>query len=341
MMTSPRGRAPHAVLAVLAAAALLAACGETVASGAQQGGRSSSVPSSPPASPASPASEPAAPTSPTSEPAPPTAVATPIELPRGGREVFPRYRLVGYSGGAGTEAFGRLGVGDLDERVQEILGLAPPFAGGREVMPVLELVAVVVDPVPGADGQFRRRVGDEVIQRYLDAARRYDAMLLLNIQPGRADFLDEVKALEKWLVNPDVGVALDPEWAVGDDQIPGQVYGSTTGAELDGVAAWLDELVTAYALPQKVMVFHQVAARVVVEQEQLLPRPGVAVIKSVDGIGSVEDKRKTWDVLVRDLPAYVSPGIKLFYEEDARHGPLMTPEQVLALPPQPEYVLYE
>ena len=49
----------------------------------------------------------------------PTA-AGPGELPRGGRTLFPRYRLVGYSGAPGSKAFGRLGVGDLDERVREI-----------------------------------------------------------------------------------------------------------------------------------------------------------------------------------------------------------------------------
>jgi hypothetical protein len=37
----------------------------------------------------------------------------------------------------------------------------------------------------------------------------------------------------------------------------------------------------------------------------------------------------------------VHAGFKLFFDEDTRHGPLMTPKQVLALRPKPEYVLYE
>lgn len=323
---SSRRHPPTVLAAAIAlAASVLVACADGAAPGA------------------APSSEPRTSDNRSSRDAPPTAAPTPepAELPRGGREVFPRYRLVGYAGGAGTEAFGRLGVGDIDERVAEIEQVAQPFAGGREIMPVLELIAVVAHPAPGSDGTYRQRIGDDVIQRYLDAARRHDAMLLLNIQPGRADFLAEVQALEKWLVQPDVGVALDPEWAVDEDQVPGEVYGSTTGTELDGVSAYLDRLVTAHALPQKVMVFHQVAERVVADQHLIQPRPGVVVIKSVDGIGSVEDKRMTWDMLVAGLPPVIHPGIKLFYEEDARHGPLMTPEQVLALPPQPEYILFE
>jgi len=320
-------RRPPTVLAAatLLAASLLVGCGD----GDPAPGDAASLARTPSA----PSEKPTV----TSTPEPPA----PLELPRGGREVFPRYRLVGYAGGAGSEAFGRLGVGDIDERVTEILQVARPLAAGREVMPVLELITVVATDVPGPEGTYRRRVGDDVIQTYLDAARRHDAMLLLNIQPGRSDFLDEVQALEKWLVQPDVGVALDPEWAVDDDEVPGEVYGSTTGAELDGVSAYLDALVSTHDLPQKVMVFHQVAVPVVADQEQLQLRPGVVVVKSVDGIGAVADKRKTWDRLVADLPPTIHAGIKLFYSEDTRHGPLMTPEQVLALSPQPQYVLYE
>jgi len=52
-------------------------------------------------------------------------------------------------------------------------------------------------------------------------------------------------------------------------------------------------------------------------------------------------KTDTWRVLVRKLPRSIHTGFKLFFEEDTRHGPLMTPKQVLRLRPQPEYVLYE
>ncbi len=37
----------------------------------------------------------------------------------------------------------------------------------------------------------------------------------------------------------------------------------------------------------------------------------------------------------------VHAGFKLFYDEDARRGKLMTPAQVLALRPRPELVTYE
>jgi hypothetical protein len=273
-------------------------------------------------------------TSPT--PTPPRA-----QLPRGGREIFPMYRLFGYSGSPGASAFGRLGVGDLDARVRELERRGAAYADGRQVLPVLELVTVIAHARPGEDGDYNLRVSDATIRRYLAAARRHEALLLLNVQPGRARFIDLVRELEPWLRQPDVGLALDPEWAVKKGQVPGEVYGSTTGAELDGVATYLDELVRRYDLPQKVMVFHQVASQVVRHQSAIRTRPGVVVVKSVDGIGSRADKTATWTMLVKKLPSSIHPGFKLFFDEDARHGKLMTPAQVLALKPEPEYVLFE
>ena len=65
------------------------------------------------------------------------------------------------------------------------------------------------------------------------------------------------------------------------------------------------------------------------------------MVASVDGIGSPGAKTATWKKVIGVTPKVVHPGFKLFYVEDRQHGPLMTPAQVLALNPTPEYVLYE
>ena len=89
--------------------------------------------------------------------APNAAQAT---LPRGGREVFPRYRLVGYAGVTGASTLGRLGTGPLDQRVAEIERRAKPYADGREVLPVVEVIATIVQGSPGRDGKYRVRLTD-------------------------------------------------------------------------------------------------------------------------------------------------------------------------------------
>lgn len=283
-----------------------------------------------------------------SEPASPPPDQTPTPsptpsptLPGGGTTILPEHRLVGFAGGR-SPAFGRLTPDGLDAAAEQIDAIAAEYDGdGRTVLPVFELITVIAHDSPAADGLYRTHEPDDVITAYLDAARRHGALLLLNVQPGRAGFLDEVTRLEPWLSEPDVGLALDPEWAVGPDEVPGDVFGSTTGAELDSVAAYLSALVTEHDLPEKVMVFHQLHASVVADEAALRPHPGVVTVKSVDGIGSRADKERTWTTLMGTKPPHVAAGFKLFFDEDAERGPLMTPAEVLALVPTPDYVLYE
>ena len=47
----------------------------------------------------------------------------------------------------------------------------------------------------------------EIINRYLRAARKAKAILILDIQPGHADFMSETKRLRRWLKEP-------PRWIV-------------------------------------------------------------------------------------------------------------------------------
>lgn len=275
------------------------------------------------------------------KPSPSPSPSPKPELPRGGRELFPQHRLMGYCGYPGALALGRLGTGDPDQRADEIEKKAEDYADGRTVLPVLELLASVANPGPGPDGRYRTRTSADVIGDFHDVARKHHAMLLLNVQPGRAKMLDEVRALEKWLVQPDVGVALDPEWDMDAGEVPGRKFGHTGGAEITAVADYLSSLVEKHDLPQKPLIFHQVADFVVPGRDKLRSAPGVALVMSADGIGSPPLKRATWDLLVKDLPDDVHTGFKLFYEEDAEGSRLMTPKEVLALKPEPEYVMYE
>ena len=142
---------------------------------------------------------------------------------------------------------------------------------------MLEVIATVVQGSAGRDGKYRVRISDKQIATYLKAARKHKALLLLNIQPGRSEFMIEAKAYERWLREPDVGVALDPEWAMDAGQRPGGAYGHTTGAELNRTARYLARLVKRHDLPEKVMVYHQVAASVVRRESGLKAHDGVAI----------------------------------------------------------------
>jgi hypothetical protein len=276
---------------------------------------------------------------PPAPPPPPPPVKR--ELPLGGREIFPAYRLVGFCGTPGAPALGKL-ANKLPERVQELGAYAKKYEHGRKALPVLELIAVVVQGVKGPDGMWRRRVTEDVIEQYLRAARDAKALLLLNVQPGQSDFMTEVKLFEKYLKEPDVGIALDPEWAMKPKQKPGVYYGQSNGPTVNEVAAYLQGIVQANDLPEKVLVFHQMNEWVFKDEAAIKPVQGIVIIKSIDGLGPKAAKINTYNYLMKGTAPAVHAGFKLFFDEDTQQGrKLMSPDEVLALRPKPEYVMYE
>jgi hypothetical protein len=260
------------------------------------------------------------------------------QLPRGGRSIFPRHRVVAFYGAPQDDELGALGIGTPDQAARRLERVARGYRRrSRPVLPAMELIATIVTAAPGADGQYRTRQRDAVIRRYLRAARRRRMLLLLDIQPGRADFVTEAWALRRWLREPDVGLALDPEWRMGPGEVPGNVIGSVSAREVNEVSAWLAGIVRERRLPEKLFVIHQFTDDMIEGRAQVIDRPGLATTFNVDGFGDRPNKRSKYDAFTDQPPRY-HDGFKLFFREDVN---LMRPRQVLALTPPPDLVVYE
>jgi hypothetical protein len=261
----------------------------------------------------------------------------PPELPLGGRTIFPNFRVVAYYGAPQNHELGALGIGSPDAAGRRLRKQATTYARKtRPVMLAFELIATVANADAGEDGLYRTRQSDAVIRRYLRAARRAKALLLLDIQPGHADFMDEVRHLDRWLREPDVGLALDPEWHTPDAQ-PGSVIGSVTAATVNDVSAHLAKIVRDGNLPEKLFVVHQFTANMIRGKAQVLQRPGLATTMNVDGFGDRANKVAKYREFTHD-GTHFRRGFKLFYEEDSG---LMRPRSVVALQPPPDLVVYE
>ena len=274
-------------------------------------------------------------------PAAQRAVATPApppELPGGGRRLFPDKRVVAYYGAPQDDELGALGIGSIDSAARRLARQARPYARKtRPVMPALELITVIATAAPGEDGMYRARQSDSVIRKHLRAARRHDALLILDIQPGRADFFTETIRLRKWLKEPDVALALDPEWRIGPGELPGQVIGRVSPREVNAVSAWLDQLTVRHDLPQKLFVIHQFTDDMV-DETRLKARDRLAMVLNVDGFGGPAIKKSKYFAFAESMPKGFRPGYKLFYKEDTD---LMSPAQVMRMQPRPDLVVYE
>ena len=262
----------------------------------------------------------------------------PDVLPRGGREIFPAYRVVAFCGAPQHRNLGALGIGSPDDAAKRLRRQARPYAAaGRPIMPAFQLIATIALAGRGSDGKYRLRQPERVIQRYLDAARRARAILVLDVQPGQADFMDEVRALRRWLLEPDVSLALDPEWSMRRGERPGSRLGHTTAGKINQVSAYLAHIVRRRELPQKLLLVHQFSESMIRNRSRIVQRPGIAMTINVDGVGSRAAKRNTYRRFA--FPGDpVFDGFKLFYEEDTN---LMRPGDVLALRPRPDFVVYE
>jgi hypothetical protein len=263
--------------------------------------------------------------------------AEPPQLPRGGRSILPEHRVVAYYGAPQDPQLGALGIGRPRGAARRLERQAGPYGRKRRpVLPALELITVIATAHGGADGQYRTRQEDSVIRRYLRAARRAKALLLLDIQPGRSDFFTETTRLRKWLEEPDVGLALDPEWRVTGGEVPGQVIGSVSAREVNATSAWLDQLTARLGLPEKLFVVHQFTDDMV-DETALNAREHLAVVLNADGFGGRAVKRAKYHAFTRQEHGF-HQGFKLFYEEDED---LMGPRDVMRLRPKPDFVVYE
>lgn len=302
---------------------LIVACGEQVETVAGKAKATPTVVLTPRATPTP---------TPTPAPLPPAP-----ELPGGGHLVFPGKFLVAYYGTAQTDSMGVLGEGSPEQILPRLRAAAKPFTRpGQRPQPVFELIATVVDPVAGSDGDFSHDIPHELVKKYINFAHQHDLLLILDIQPGRSDFLKVVKRWEWALKDPWVGLALDPEWRMGPGQVPNRRVGSVDASEINRVSAWLDDLTRRNRLPQKIFMLHQFKASMIRRPELVAKRRSLATVLHVDGFGNPAQKLSTFRRVV--VPGRFWNGFKLFYDEDK---PLMSAAAVLAIKPEVRFVSFQ
>jgi len=275
----------------------------------------------------------------TATPPAPSPTGPPAELPRGGRTIFPDFDVVMYYGTAGGGALGVLGETTPERAAERLETAAAPFerASGRPVLPAFELITTVASSAAGRDGTYSSMLDGDSVQRYIDAARKKKMLVVLDFQPGRAEFLDQVKKYEKYLLQPEVGVALDPEWKLTATQRPLQQIGVSRAEPINAVSEYLAGLVAANDLPEKIFLVHQFKSYQLPDRKKIVDREGLATVLHVDGFGTQSEKFLTYDVLTKQSKQFV-PGFKLFYDEDTD---LLTPAEALKIKPRPQLFSYQ
>jgi hypothetical protein len=247
--------------------------------------------------------------------------------------------LVTWYGNPHTGAMGVLGRQTGDARAATLRRQAEPYAAltAKCVLPAYHLVAVIAQPAPGRDGKWRRRESGDIIRTLLAEARANGFALILDVQPGRSTVRDEVVSLRPYLAEPDVHLALDPEFAVMEGQTPGRQLGNLRAADVNAALEILDQIRGEYHLPPKVLIVHQFTLAMLPDKEKIRTRRGIDLVLNMDGFGPPSLKRSTYRAVFRQR-ALPFAGFKLFYKQDRM---VMDPAAVMGLSPIPSVVIYQ
>lgn len=270
-----------------------------------------------------------------------SAASTGVELPGGTQLVFGGKRYIALYGSPVTPALGVLGEQDVPATVERAEEMAEQYRALTEdtVIPAQEIIVTVAAGQAGDDGNYSNEGPIDWFLPLIEAAGEAGQYVILDFQPGRSDFLSQIQQYEELLAYPHVGIALDPEWRLGPDEMPLTRIGHVEIEEVNEVVNYLADYVQENDLPQKLIILHQFQLQMIRDRDLLdQSRSEVALLIHADGQGSQPAKAETWRTLHQDAPEGVAWGWKNFFDEDL---PMLTPEETYAVEPMPEFVSYQ
>ncbi|WP_432487295.1 hypothetical protein [Kineococcus sp. SYSU DK018] len=266
---------------------------------------------------------------------------TGVQLPGGGQLPLAGRRLVALYGHPGAASLGLLGEQPLEATLERARELASRYDGldERPAVPTLEIITTVASGSPGPDGDYSNEADPAELEPWVDAAGEAGVAVVLDLQPGRSDFLTQAKRYESLLRRPHVGLALDPEWRLAPDQVHLRQIGSVGAQEVNAVGDWLAGLVREESLPQKVFLLHQFRSSMVRDRDLVdTTRDELVTVVHADGHGTPGMKKTTYGVLTAGGPPGLEWGWKNFLDEDR---PTFTPAETVAVDPSPVFVSYQ
>lgn len=262
------------------------------------------------------------------------------QLPNGGFVLFPHRRIVAMYGHTNTRALGVLGEQGHEEGVERARSIAEGYdADGVPVVTAFEIITTIASSEPQPDGSYSAKTPIAELRPWIEQAEAAGMYVILDLQPGRTDFLTQAKEYEELLKLPHVGLALDPEWRLEPNQVHLRQVGSVDAAEVNQVVEWLANLVRENLLPQKLLVVHQFSLHMITNRSEIQTPPELAVMIHMDGQGEKNLKYGTYGhITAGALENGWWWGWKNFYDEDF---PTLTAEETLSVSPVPYLVSYQ
>jgi hypothetical protein len=259
--------------------------------------------------------------------------------------LLPVNRILAFYGNPLSTKMGVLGEYPKDQMLAMLdreVGRWAKADTAHPVVPALHFIVTVAQGAPGKNGLYRLQMRDSMTNAIHEWAKAKHALLFLDVQNGKSTVQAEVPRLRPFLENPDVHLAIDPEFAMAPSgAVPSSRVGTVDASDVNWTIDFLDRIVKEKHLPPKVLIVHRWTRKMVTNAQQIRPTPNVQVVMDMDGWGPPWLKFDTYHDYIKAEPVQFT-GFKLFFHHDTKKGdPLLTPEEVLRLHPQPLYIQYQ
>ena len=259
--------------------------------------------------------------------------------------ILPNKRIVAYYGNPLSKKMGVLGEFPKDEMLAKLDREVANWAKAdpsHPVVPALHLIVTVAQGAPGKNGLYRLQMRDSLVNEVYSWIKAKGGIFFVDIQVGKSTIQAELPRLRPILENPDVHLALDPEFAMAPSgKVPGSKIGTLDAKDVNWAVNFLDEIVRAKNLPPKILVVHRFTRPMVTNYRDIRFTPHVQIVMDMDGWGPPWLKFDSYHDYVKREPVQFT-GFKIVYGNDTKKGDaLLTPAEVLRLNPRPLYIQYQ
>lgn len=261
--------------------------------------------------------------------------------------ILPFHRILAFYGNLYSKRMGVLGEYPKNEMIAKLKGEVKAWQAtdtSLPVLPALHYVAVTAQGAPGKDGKFRARMPFSQIDTIINWANEIKGLTFVDVQVGLSTLQSEVPQLEKYLIMPNVHLAIDPEFAMlgKGGKRPGSVIGTYNADDINYVVDYLANLVKKNNIPPKILIVHRFTNPMVRDYQRIKRVPQVQIVMDMDGWGDKILKKSSYMLYEKRDPVQFT-GFKLFYKNDIRSAPdqLYSPKEVLSFQPKPIYIQYQ
>ncbi|HRX16227.1 MAG TPA: hypothetical protein P5123_07935 [Spirochaetota bacterium] len=256
-------------------------------------------------------------------------------------DFFTQNHVIAYYGHPRSKMMGILGRYPIDELAKRLTKTASKYDaanGNKGVVTAFYLIYGVCHP-KGEIGHMN----DALVEKYIKFAQENGMLVFLDHQIGKYSVDYAVKKLLPFLKYPNVHLAIDPEWRTLK---PMKEIGSIYAHELNDAQKLMRDYMLENGIKgYRMLVVHQFKPVMIKQRDSVKANyDPVVLIHNADGFGSPGAKRSAYqqNSYAKNMPF---KGFKLFYYSGYKGAgfdkPLMTPEQVLKLKPEPCIIMYQ